>query len=69
MFDLSPIHLILALGICLVIAGPKRLPELGKSLGRSMREFRSSLGGLDTSQLPPTAAAAEPVDETPTTEA
>jgi sec-independent protein translocase protein TatA len=60
-FDLSPIHLILALGICLVIAGPKRLPELGKSLGRSMREFRSSLGGLDASQLPP--AAAEAVDE------
>jgi sec-independent protein translocase protein TatA len=53
-FDLSPIHLIIGLGICLVIAGPKRLPELGKSLGRSMREFRSSLGGLDTSQLPAT---------------
>jgi sec-independent protein translocase protein TatA len=56
MFDLSPIHLILALGICLVIAGPKRLPELGKSLGRSMREFRSSLGGIDTTQLPQTSS-------------
>jgi sec-independent protein translocase protein TatA len=55
MFDLSPIHLILALGICLVIAGPKRLPELGKSLGRSMREFRSSLGGVDTTERPQTA--------------
>jgi sec-independent protein translocase protein TatA len=64
MFDLSPIHLILALGICLVIAGPKRLPELGRSMGRSMREFRSSLGGLDTDQLP--AAATEPVKPTPT---
>ena len=68
MFDLSPIHIILALGICLVVAGPKRLPELGKSLGRSMREFRSSLGGLDTTHLPPTAAV-EPVDEMPATEA
>jgi TatA/E family protein of Tat protein translocase len=56
MFDLSPIHLILALGICLVIAGPKRLPELGRSLGRSMREFRSSLGGIDTTQLPQTSS-------------
>jgi TatA/E family protein of Tat protein translocase len=55
MFDLSPIHLILALGICLVIAGPKRLPELGRTLGRSMREFRSSLGGLETTQLPTTS--------------
>ena len=54
MFDLSPIHLIIGLGICLVIVGPKRLPELGKSLGRGMREFRSSLGGVETSHLPAT---------------
>jgi TatA/E family protein of Tat protein translocase len=67
MFDLSPIHLILALGICLVIAGPKRLPELGKTLGRSMREFRSSLGGLDTTQLPQTST--ETVDQASTPEA
>lgn len=55
MFDLSPIHLILALGIILVIAGPKRLPEIGKSLGHSMREFRTSLGGVNTDQLPVTS--------------
>jgi sec-independent protein translocase protein TatA len=67
MFDLSPIHLILALGICLVIAGPKRLPELGKSLGRSMREFRSSLGGIDTTQLPQTSS--ETVERPSTPEA
>ena len=67
MFDLSPIHLILALGICLVIAGPKRLPELGRSLGHSMREFRSSLGGLDTDTLP-AAAATESVEPSPTPE-
>jgi len=67
MFDLSPIHLILALGICLVIAGPKRLPELGKSLGRSMREFRSSLGGLDTTELP--QASSETVEHASTPEA
>jgi sec-independent protein translocase protein TatA len=66
MFDLSPIHLILALGICLVIAGPKRLPELGRSLGHSMREFRSSLGGLDTDKLP--AAATESVEPPSTPE-
>lgn len=65
MFDLSPIHLILALGICLVVAGPKRLPELGRSLGRSLREFRSSVGGLDAPDLP---AVAEP-DKTATPEA
>ena len=60
MFDLSPIHLILALGICLVVAGPKRLPELGRSLGRSLREFRSSVGGLEAPELPAAAEADTP---------
>jgi sec-independent protein translocase protein TatA len=31
--------------IALVIFGPKRLPELGKSLGRGIREFKGSLSG------------------------
>lgn len=31
--------------IALVIFGPKRLPELGKSLGRGIREFKGSIGG------------------------
>jgi sec-independent protein translocase protein TatA len=60
MFDLSPIHLILALGICLVVAGPKRLPELGRSLGRSLREFRSSAGGIEAPELPSAAETEAP---------
>ncbi len=31
--------------IALVVFGPKRLPELGRSLGRGIREFRGSVGG------------------------
>jgi sec-independent protein translocase protein TatA len=31
--------------IALVIFGPKRLPELGKSLGRGIREFKGSISG------------------------
>lgn len=31
--------------IALIVFGPKRLPELGRSLGRGIREFRGSLGG------------------------
>jgi sec-independent protein translocase protein TatA len=65
MFDLSPIHLLLALAICLVVAGPKRLPDLGRSLGRGLREFRSTLGGLDTDQLP---SQTTPTDPAPTSE-
>lgn len=33
--------------IALIVFGPKRLPELGRSLGRGIREFRGSLGGDD----------------------
>ena len=31
--------------VLLVVFGPKRLPELGRSLGRGMREFKDSVGG------------------------
>ena len=35
---------ILLLGlVCLVLFGPKRLPEMGRSLGRGMREFKNSV--------------------------
>ena len=44
MFDgiLQPTHLILILVIVLIIFGPGKLPELGKSLGQSIRELRES---------------------------
>lgn len=40
---LQPMHLILILGIALVVFGPKRLPELGKGLGQSIRGFKEAL--------------------------
>jgi sec-independent protein translocase protein TatA len=41
----NPLHLLILAGIVLLIFGPKRLPELGRSLGKGIREFRGSLGG------------------------
>jgi sec-independent protein translocase protein TatA len=38
-------ELVIVLIIALVILGPKRLPEVGKSLGRGMREFKDSISG------------------------
>jgi len=38
-------ELIVLLIIALIVFGPKRLPEMGRSLGKGIREFRSSLGG------------------------
>lgn len=38
-------ELIIVLVIALIVLGPKRLPEAGRSLGRGMREFKDSLSG------------------------
>ena len=38
-------EIVVLLVLALIIFGPKRLPELGKSLGKGIREFRSSVSG------------------------
>jgi sec-independent protein translocase protein TatA len=43
----GPLEIIIILVIVLVIFGPKRLPDLGRSLGRGMREFKDSVTGKD----------------------
>jgi sec-independent protein translocase protein TatA len=43
--NVGPLELAIVLIIALVIFGPKRLPELGRSVGKGIREFRSSVSG------------------------
>lgn len=43
--NIGPMEIGIVLVIALVVFGPKRLPELGKSLGKGIREFRGSIGG------------------------
>lgn len=45
--NIGPLEIVVVLIIALIVFGPKRLPELGRSLGRGIREFRGSLGGDD----------------------
>ncbi len=42
MFGLQPWHVIAIVAVALIIFGPSRLPEIGKSLGNSIREFREA---------------------------
>lgn len=43
--NIGPLEVLVVLIIALVVFGPKRLPELGRSLGKGIREFRGSLSG------------------------
>ena len=68
----QPAHLIVLFLIVLLLFGARRLPEMGRSLGLGMREFKNSVSGIgshnDTEQrpepLPPTQTAATPERET-----
>lgn len=43
--NIGPMELIIVLIIALVIIGPKKLPDVGRSMGRGMREFKSAVTG------------------------
>jgi len=68
----SPWELLILLAFVLLLFGPKRLPEMGRSLGKGMREFKDSISGKDDgedkdepAELPPPPAAATPVEDEP----
>jgi sec-independent protein translocase protein TatA len=43
--SIGPMELVIILVIALVVLGPKKLPEVGRSVGKGMREFKESLSG------------------------
>jgi sec-independent protein translocase protein TatA len=64
-FSVGPMELVIVLVIALLILGPKRLPEAGKSLGRGMREFKNSIAGMsgdDVEDEKTSLTASTPVD-------
>jgi sec-independent protein translocase protein TatA len=43
--NVGPLELVVILAIALIVLGPKKLPEVGRSIGKGMREFKDSLNG------------------------
>jgi sec-independent protein translocase protein TatA len=56
MWTPGPLEIVIILVIVLIIFGPKRLPDLGRSLGHGMREFKDSVTGKDKDELPSSSA-------------
>ncbi len=52
MFDFSPVQILIVLAIALLVFGPKRLPELARSVGRGVREFKSGISLDDDAPSP-----------------
>jgi sec-independent protein translocase protein TatA len=59
----SPMHLLVVLIIAMLVFGPKKLPELGNSLGKGIRGFKDSLEGKDDAPAKTEAVAVEPPAE------
>jgi sec-independent protein translocase protein TatA len=61
---LQPTHIIFVIVIALLVFGPKRLPEMGRSIGHGIREFKDSIDGNsspDTHETTMTDVPQEPV--------
>jgi sec-independent protein translocase protein TatA len=80
--NISIWEILLLLLVLLLVFGPKRLPEMGRSLGRGMREFKDSVTGkhkeeeeiqeqpaIVTASAEPTAAAPAPAPTAETKQA
>ncbi len=61
--NIGPLEIVVVLIIALIVFGPKRLPELGHSLGKGIREFKGSLSG-ETDEPPPPSPEIEAGEST-----
>jgi sec-independent protein translocase protein TatA len=66
-FGIGPLEIVIVLIIVLIVFGPKRLPDLGRSLGRGLREFKDSVSGENKEELPAATRHSAP-DEAEKTE-
>jgi sec-independent protein translocase protein TatA len=48
----QPMHMLVVFGIALMVFGPKKLPELGKGLGESIRGFKAAMAAKEEEKVP-----------------
>ena len=51
-FGIGIWEILILLLVVLLVFGPKRLPEMGRSLGKGMREFKESISGTENDEEP-----------------
>jgi sec-independent protein translocase protein TatA len=70
-FGIGIWEILILLLVVLLVFGPKRLPEMGRSLGKGMREFKDSISGKDDDEAVHHRLAQElpPADEHPVAQA
>jgi sec-independent protein translocase protein TatA len=61
----QPMHIVMIFGIALLIFGPKKLPELGKGLGESIRGFKSAMAAKE--EIKPAATKPDSITPHPPT--
>ncbi len=64
MFGISGEHLLI-LGIVLLIFGPRRLPELGNTLGKAIRNFKDAIAGVEEAKYRKLEETANPATQAP----
>ena len=64
-FGIGIWEILILLLVVLLVFGPKRLPEMGRSLGKGMREFKDSITGKDDDK--PEITATSSADDKPST--
>jgi sec-independent protein translocase protein TatA len=57
--NIGPMELVIVLALALIILGPKKLPEAGRSVGKGLRELKGALSGDDDRDAPRTPELAE----------
>lgn len=65
MFGISFEHIII-LGIILLIVGPKRLPELGNTMGKAIKNFKDSFAGVEEAAYKKLNETRSPINQTST---